>query len=140
VLELAGVHAPGTFDGTSLAAAVRGEGGMTGKAAAFSELEDRVVTVRTPEWRYVFNPDGLGFPLREGSAVAIGREELYAQGPDPGERVDLADRRADVAARLREAVRDWQERHDWEGASRRLEGREVPEQVRQELEALGYVR
>lgn len=140
ILELVGVRAPEAFRGTSLAAAVRGQTGTTGKTAAFSELEDRAITVRTPEWRYVHNPDGVDFPLREGSSVPIGCEELFALGPDPGETANVVAGRAGEAARLREAILRWQERHDWEEASRRFRDREVPERVREELEALGYVR
>jgi arylsulfatase A-like enzyme len=144
LLDLAGVAAPHSFHGVSRAAAVRGRAPVrVPSRPAFSELEDRVVSVRTAEHRYVYNPSDFDFPLDPEDPSArypIDREELYDLVTDPAERDNRALRFPNEAERFRELVAEWQRRHDWEEASVRLRGREVPEDVREALDALGYVR
>jgi arylsulfatase A-like enzyme len=144
LLELAGIRVPDSFRGRSRARAALGEPPARGdEAPAFSELEDRVVSVRTAELRYVHNPSDFDFPLDPDDPSAlypIDREELYDLAADPGERVNRIRDLPAEAARLRAAAEEWRRAHDWEGASARLRGREVPEDVREALDALGYVR
>lgn len=142
LLELVRVPAPSSFEGRSLARAVRGRGAAPDRPA-FSELEDRVVTVRTERYRYVDNPTDFDFPLDPGDPSAlypIDREELYDHAVDPGERANRIRQLPAEAARLREQVEAWERTHDWDVASARLRGREVPSDVREALDALGYVR
>jgi arylsulfatase A-like enzyme len=144
LLELAGIDAPDSFGGRSRARAVRGRDPAPAPGAlAFSELEDRVVTVRSADYRYVHNPSDFDFPLDAADPAArypIDREELYDLVSDPGERENRIRFFPAEAARLRAAAEEWRRDHDWEGASARLRGREVPEDVREALDALGYVR
>jgi arylsulfatase A-like enzyme len=141
VLDLLGLEVPERFAGTSLAPALRGE--PSGAAdPAFSELEDRVVTVRTPRFRYVDNPGGRPFPLSPDDPAArypIAAEELYALGRDPAERTDVSAARPAEAARLRAIVRAWKETHGWREASRRFRRRVVAPEAAEELGTLGYL-
>jgi arylsulfatase A-like enzyme len=106
---------------------------------AFSELEDRVVSLRTPDFRYVSNPGGFHFPLGdEGAAYPIRREELYDLRVDPGERVNVAERRTAETARLRQVAARWRAEVGWDAASRRFRTRGIPDDVTEPLEALGY--
>ncbi|HMB69493.1 MAG TPA: sulfatase [bacterium] len=144
LLELAGVRAPESFRGVSRAAAATGRGpGRIPDGPAFSELEDRVVSVRTAEVRYVSNPSDFDFPLDPEDPSArypIDREELYDLVTDPAERDNRAPRFPNEASGLRDVVAKWQDEHGWSEASVRLRGREAPEDVREALDALGYVR
>jgi arylsulfatase A-like enzyme len=142
LLELLGVPAPEEFAGRSQAAAARGEGVPDPDRRAYSELEDLVVSVRTGRWRYVHNPEDHDFPMEGGETgllYPIAPRELYDHAADPGEKRDVAVRRSDVADSLAREVEAWMARHDWEEASRRHAEREIPEDVREALEAMGYV-
>jgi hypothetical protein len=72
------------------------------------------------------------FPLERGA--------LFDHGSDPGERLDVSAAHPEVARALRARVEAWMEAHAWSDASRTHAGRAVPEAVRRELEALGYVQ
>ncbi|NNE42864.1 MAG: sulfatase-like hydrolase/transferase, partial [Gemmatimonadetes bacterium] len=147
VLRLCGVDAPASFHGRDLGPE-RGDfaEGADAEAAvadaAVAELEDRVLSLRTSRYRYVSNPDGFHFPLSDDPAAAryvIAREELYDLEADPGERINIAGSRPDVAARFREAADRWRRAHGWEEASRRFRKEAVPEELKEELDALGYL-
>lgn len=141
ILGMLGIRAPASFRGRSLADVVTGAAPM-GPGVAFSELEDRIVTVRTPDARYVHNPTDFDFPLNADDPDAvypIGREELYLLEADPAERVNRAGARPEEARRLRETALRWQRAHDWDAASHRFRAREMPAELRDALGALGYV-
>ena len=141
ILDLGGVAPPDRFEGMSLARALEGSAAMPTGRLAFSELEDRVISVRSETHRYVYNPTDFHFPLsfdgREGS-VPIAAEELYDLRADPGERVDRSAVDRETVDRLRTAAERWAVEHDWEEASRRLREFEIPADVREQLEAIGY--
>jgi arylsulfatase A-like enzyme len=141
VLDLIGVDAPAPFEGQSLAPAIAGSADLR-ERSAYAEIEDRVVSVRTARFRFVHNPTDFDFPLGKDdyrSVYPIATEELYAHGDDPGERRNIADSRPDEARKLQERIERWQLRHDWNERSRVHRRRAIPADVRQSLEALGYV-
>ncbi len=138
VLSLLGIEPPVAWEGRDLAPVLAGAPPDTAHAA-FAELEDRVVSIRTARWRYLRNPDGFDFPLEGGGAFRLERGALFDHEVDPAERRDVSSARPDVVRALRERTEAWMTAHAWEEASRRHAGRTVPDAVRRELEALGYV-
>jgi arylsulfatase A-like enzyme len=141
ILDLVGEGAPEAFAGRSLVPAILDGDPLDRGRLAFSELEDRVVSVRSETHRYVHNPDGFAFPLSfEGreTVVPIGRAELYDLRLDPRERVDRSSVDPEAVRRLREAAIRWMIEHDWDEASRRHRQTEIPDDVREQLEAIGY--
>ncbi len=139
VLALLGVEAPPAWEGRDLGPVLAGAAADTAHAA-FAELEDRVVSLRTGRWRYLHNPDGFDFPLDGGGTFRLERGALFDHESDPAELRDMSAVHPDVARALRERTTAWMAAHEWEEAGRRHAGRAVPEAVRRELEALGYVQ
>ncbi len=146
ILDLVGVEIPVGFEGRSLATSLAGPRlPLDPGHLAFSELEDRVVTVRSATHRYVHNPDGFQFPLKwqnRERRVPIGRGEIYDLREDPGERSDRSgeDVAVAVAAELKAAAIRWQIDHGWDEAGRRNRETEIPAAVLEQLEAIGYAK
>jgi arylsulfatase A-like enzyme len=142
LLALAGLPVPRTWEGRPLAPVILGRATLDPDHAAYSELEDRIVSLRTLQDRYIYNPDDFAFPMEGGElglAFPFEVEELYEHADDPGERHDRAADRPDLTRALRERTQRWMERHDWEGARQRHAGTRIPDEVRKSLEAIGYV-
>ena len=141
VTGLLGLEALPGSEGKDLGPVLRGEP-LDPERRSFAELEDRVVSLRSMRHRYVHNPTGFGFPLRdvEGAVIPIAPRELYDHRDDAGERVNLAEEEPGVVRELEAAVAEWQRAHDWDAAGERHRRREVPEDLKRSLEALGYVR
>jgi arylsulfatase A-like enzyme len=139
ILEFAGVRVPAEFEGVSLAPGIRDARWVSGDRFAVSELEDRVVSLRTSRYRYVYNPSDFDFPLvDEGALVPIAARELYDHADDPAERRDVSADRADVCEELERSVRRWMETHEWDAASERHAAREIPAEMAEVLRSLGY--
>lgn len=113
-----------------------GEGGAG--PPAYSEYGDtRLRTVLAGDWKLVHNPDGLEPVCIPGAPMPhfpIGKVELYDLASDPGETKNLA---AAQAAKVAELTRLLDQR--FSGLRRRGNPQAVPEELRKELEALGYV-
>ena len=113
-----------------------GEGGAG--PPAYSEYGDtRLRTVLAGDWKLVHNPDGIEPVCIPGAPMPhfpIGKVELYDLASDPGETRNLA---AAQAARVAELTRLLDQR--FSGLRRRGNPQAVPEELRKELEALGYV-
>jgi arylsulfatase A-like enzyme len=142
LLDVAGLPIPPDMRGRSLRAVMEGQAAPDRSHAAFAELEDRVVSVRTERWRYIHNPDGHAFPMEGGETgmlYPIAERELYDHVLDPGERHNLAGESPEVVAEFAAIVGDWMAAHDWEEASRRHAERAIPDDVRESLEAIGYL-
>jgi arylsulfatase A-like enzyme len=153
VLELLDVPVPTGFDGRSLAPLLRGE--ALPAEPAFAELKDQILTVRTGDHRYVFNPSGVQPPRVPGmqlelagaadlehlNRVPIGVEELYDLSADPKEQTDLAPGHPAVLDELRELIAGFQRDQGWtcgeEVDRQALEG--IDPETRRQLEAMGYV-
>ncbi len=101
ILELMGLPVPGDYQGSSLAPLLLGSGPAPG-LPVISELEDRILSLRTERHRFVFNPWGYLPALIPGSHIEaagldpealtnhlpIGLEELYLLSGDPLEQTD----------------------------------------------------
>jgi arylsulfatase A-like enzyme len=138
LLALLGLPALPEVHGKSLVPYLErpGEGGRG--RPAFSEYgETRLRTVLDQDWKLVFNPDEVEpvcIPGAPPGHYPIGRIGLYDLKSDPRETANLA---ASQPARLTELVRLLDQR--FSGLRRRGAPQVVPEELRKELEALGYV-
>jgi arylsulfatase A-like enzyme len=99
LLDLIGVPVPPTIHGRSLAPALANDTplGIEAYLEAFlrirSDPRDRRVGWRTEEWKYIYAPQNPQLT-----------EELYHLPSDPQERQNLASRRPDVVALLRQRI------------------------------------
>lgn len=142
LLALAGLGIPADWEGRALDEVIAGRATLDDGHAAVSELEDRIVSLRTPRERYIYNPDDFDFPMEGGATglvFPIDVEELYLLGDDPGERVNRAAERPDQVEALRTRTQGWMTDHLWEEARTRHAGSEIPDHVRESLEAIGYM-
>ncbi len=138
ILELLGLETEGDIHGSSLLAYLeRPESGGEGKPA-FSEYDDsRIHTVQVGDWKLVDNPDGdlpVCFAGVPEDFYPIAEVELYNLRDDPGETVNLASQYPDRVLEMRELIRQ-----RFASLPRNIERQEIPEELKQELEALGYV-
>ena len=139
LLELLGLESPACMDGASLLPYLeQPERGGPGKPA-FSEYGDtRIRTVLHDGWKLVSNPDALTPECMPGAPpdlYPIGELELYDLRSDPLEQTDVASDHPDRVRRLSRLL---------EARSTQLCGggqgdQEIPEDLRKELESLGYV-
>jgi arylsulfatase A-like enzyme len=133
VLGLLGLPIPRVLQGENLlpggalpAAPVR--------TAVFGETNGRIVSMRTPEWRFVYNPEQLQ-PDAPGGPYPIAEAELYDQKNDPQEKRNLAAERPDLVRALTAQVlafRDRTRRKD-------LKAPGLDPEALEELRALGYL-
>ena len=138
ILELLALESDSDAHGSSLvdyleSPLTSGEG-----KPAFTEYDDtRIHTVQVGDWKLVDNPDAVlpacfaGVPE---DFYPIAEAELYNLREDPGETVNLAVKYPDRVAEMRELIRQ-----RFDSLPRNIEQQEIPEELRQELEALGYV-
>jgi hypothetical protein len=90
--------------------------------------------MRTPEWRFVYNPEQLQ-PDAPGGPYPIAEAELYDQKNDPQEKRNLAAERPDLVRALTAQVlafRDRTRRKD-------LKAPGLDPEALEELRALGYL-
>jgi hypothetical protein len=158
-LSVLGVAAPPALQGRDLSAAWQG-GGLAERPARVDGLFGGLPTIK---WRYpsaiTMRVDGVRYSyvglVHEETTDEGGRRFfMYRQGAlfdldaDPGQTIDLAPERPELAARLRHALLDWYAEN--ERVARRLElesraaGRDPTmaapsEEEAARLRALGYV-
>jgi arylsulfatase A-like enzyme len=138
VLELLGVPAPSDLHGRSLVPLLERPGAGGAGKPAFSEYYDTEIrTVLAGDWKLVENPDEIfpecfaGVPQDFYPIAAV---ELYDLSQDPQETANLASRYPQRVEELRELIR-----RRFAGLSRNIRQQEVPEELKEELRALGYV-
>ncbi len=133
VLDLLGLEPREGAQGRSLLPVLAGRD--DGRRAYGSIDHDKeplsILTVRSPRWRYVYNPDRYvpGWNLR------FAEEELYDLRSDPGQQRNVVDEHPAVAAELRDDVRRWAA-----GAAAQRAPTVSDPDLEARLEALGYVR
>lgn len=138
VLGLLAVPAPAEMHGRSLVPYLErpGEGGR-GKPA-FSEYgSTRIRTVVQGTWKLIENPDAIDpvcIPDAPPGHYPIAKAELYDLAADPMETKNLAAERPEVVAELSRLIQ-----RRFAGLANRAQGQDLPEELKKELEALGYV-
>ncbi len=137
VLDLLGIEAPGPFHGRSRVADLEGRPEAT-EHASFSQYgETRIRTAQAGDWKLVSNPDDHLPRCFEGAPpdlYPIETVELYDLATDPGETTNLA---ADHPERVRALLALVESR--FAGLTDRTAEQEVPEELKEELRALGYL-
>jgi arylsulfatase A-like enzyme len=135
VLGLLGLQAPSSFQGVNLL-----PGGALparpARAAVFSETSGRIFSVSTPEWRLVYNPEGI-VPEAPGGSYPIGRRELFDRRRDPREQGNVAALHPEVVRALVADIEAWRRRDLREGAADAVQT--IDPATAEELRALGYI-
>lgn len=134
--------------GADLSAVLAGEG-RVGKRAAFTVLthdapdgteSPPILSIRTPEWTYVWNGAGVrpAFPPMQG-VYPIGTRELYRRTSDPDEQRDVLAEHPDVADDLHRRLMAWWSRLERTRLPSPLDPDALDEERRRTLEQLGYL-
>jgi len=136
--ELLGLPAPGEQHGVSrVPLLARPEAGGGGRPA-FSEYGNApIFTVLHDGWKLVHNPEDIDpycFPGAPEDHYPLAPAELYYLPEDPGETRNLAAEETARVRRMREMIRE-----RFAGLIRRDREQEVPDELKKQLEALGYV-
>jgi arylsulfatase A-like enzyme len=145
LLDLLAVARPSGLQGRSLLRylsrpmSASGASGASGAGKpAFSEYGRTAIhTVLDGDLKLVVNPDGISpvcVPDAPADHYPIARAELYDLAADPGETVNLAARRPADVARLSGLIAQ-----RFAAIQRRGGAQNIPEGLKEELEALGYV-
>ncbi len=139
LLDLLGVAPPHGLAGVSLVPYLERPGPAAGPGRpAFSEFgATDLHTVVSDGWKLVDNPQDYQPYCIAGAPEGhypIGKVELYDLAADPGEQHDVAAENPKRVAALRQLIA-----RRFSRLGRRISPQDVPEEVRKQLEALGYV-
>jgi arylsulfatase A-like enzyme len=138
LLELLGLPPLGETQGRSLLPHLRAPAGERAARPAFSQYGAApLYTVLDGEWKLVYNPRGVSpvcIPGAPPNHYPLARTELYDLSRDPGESANLAEREPARVTRLARLIRQ-----RFAGVRSRARPQEVPEELKEELKALGYV-
>ncbi len=142
LLELLAVPAPPELHGTSLLPRLgdprRPSGTSGGEIPVFSEYGDEeIATIWQDRWKLIHNPgevQPICLPGASKDLYPISRVELYDLEQDPDESRNLAEGEPERVQTLLEKLLAW--RATLGGGAER---QELDQQLREELEALGYV-
>lgn len=138
LLSLLGLAAPPEQHGRSLVPYLERPGAGGAGKPAFSEYGSLAIhTVVRDGWKLVHNPEGaepVCIPDAPPGHYPIGRAELYDLSRDPGETRNLAQARPAKVAEMAQLIRQ-----RYAGLKSRAGDQEIDEEMRKELEALGYV-
>jgi arylsulfatase A-like enzyme len=104
------------------------------REASFSETNGRIYGLRTPQWRFIYNPGGHA-PGAPGGPYPIGEVELYRPEEDPREEHDRAAERADLVRAFTREIEAWRSRELLD----RIPEQQIDPETLEELRALGYV-
>jgi len=138
VLNLLGVPPPDSLHGVSLVPYFeRSDFSGTGRPA-FSEYgSSRIHTVQQGDWKLVDNPDHDSpycLPGAPEGHYPVAEVELYNLADDPLETTNLASQYPDKVAELQKLIRQ-----RFANLPTHLDTQDLPDDLKEELEALGYV-
>ncbi len=107
---------------------------------AFAERAGAIFSIRTPEWKYIYNPDDYHTYCSRsdddtGDGYLIDAQELYDVRTDPGETRNVVDEHPDVALELRAQILEWL------NTNRRVhKEHKLTKEAEERLRALGYIK
>jgi arylsulfatase A-like enzyme len=138
LLDLFAIEPPVEMHGNSLVPYLARPDATGQGKPAFSEFGDTEIhTVVAGDWKLIDNPDDISIYCLEGAPEGhypVENVELYNLAEDRGEQVNVAAEHPEKVAELRSLITE-----RFSNLSRRLEEQEVPEELKEELRALGYV-
>ncbi len=138
ILDLLGIATPGELHGISLVPFLEAERIPGGPRPVFSEYPPaNIHTVQVGSWKLIDNPDQVSpycLPDAPLGHYPLERIELYDLAEDPLETHNLADQYPEKVAQLQALIRQ-----RFADLPTELVPQEVPEDLKKELEALGYV-
>lgn len=139
LLDLLSVEGPQCLDGRSLIGYLeRPERGSAGKVVLSEYGETRIGTLREGDWKLISNPDAVTpkcFAGGPDDLYPIDTVELYDLASDPAEALDLASQHPTRVDDLRTKLEARRSSLCGDGA----QPQDIPEELKKELEALGYV-
>ena len=138
ILDLIGIEPPPDQHGVSLAPLLMRPDAPGRGRPAFSQYDDTSIrTVLSDNWKLIYNPDNHVpecVPGAPSFSYPIEEVELYDLANDPGETRNMALERPELVRDLRRAIRE-----RFAALTDRSEDQDIPDDLRRELEALGYV-
>lgn len=139
VLALLGIAPPEGLHGVSLVPYLErpGAGGGEGRPAYSEYGATAIRTVLAGRWKLVANPEEhqpYCVPGAPQGHYPLAGAELYDLATDPREQHDLAGEQPHRVAELATLIEQ-----RFRGLARRVEAQDVPDELREELRALGYV-
>jgi arylsulfatase A-like enzyme len=153
LLDLIGIEIPSTYQGLSFASVFRDEPARLGPV--FGEWRDKILYVRTEDYRYIYNPQNFHPPklnnrrlknvdakvLARQNKMPIKEQELYDVRADPLEQREISADHPEVVARMRGILDGYMAEYEWkfgDSVANRMQS-EIDPELRQQLEAQGYV-
>jgi arylsulfatase A-like enzyme len=138
ILDLLGIPGLSDAQGKSLAIFLQPGAQSDVAGTAFSEYgQSRVRTVTTGRWKLIVNPDGIDAQCVPGAPdfrYTIPRVGLFDLEADPGEIHNRADENPDRVSAMGDLINN-----RFVGLIDRRRVQDVPENLRQQLRALGYI-
>lgn len=148
ILQLMGFEIPQVFQGKSLMPLLNGDNAT--ERPAYSEWRDKILSITTPKYHYIYNPTNYDPPMHNKTHLKmfnvevrpvyqVDAEELYDLTEDPLEQSNIISREPDTAKELRGRLLEWKRQFGWkfDGGTKNPQ---MPAELQKELQALGYVR
>lgn len=156
ILDLLGVTRPAAYEGHALNAVFNKQ--PLERGPVIGEWGDKMLYIRTPEYKYISNPSGFEPPVKRERNLADGpetqrkkgdhtlpmkKQELYDIAKDPKEQQDISSSSAEIIAKLEAELKSgYIDKYGWklENKAEELLQQQLDPETRKELENLGYVQ
>lgn len=139
ILDFLGIRVPGYFEGRSLRPLLRSGKNAGGFDFAYAEWKNKVLSIRTDKWRYVYNPTGYCPLANNVSPFIIEKEELHAVTDDYQDMDNLMSLRPDVARDLKKILFAWKNFKRWNSVYDTSADEKIPKDIKEHLKSLGYL-
>lgn len=143
ILQMLSLPVPKTFEGHGLLPLIQAKSNSPDTKIAYSEIRDKVTSLRTNEWHYIYNPTGF-FPDcdpfrfatdERKNGYVIQKEELYDVVSDPLERNNVISAQPRIADSMRSRTQVWVSQD-----KKTYRQTEPDQKTQEELRALGYIQ
>ncbi|NIR51230.1 sulfatase-like hydrolase/transferase [candidate division KSB1 bacterium] len=107
---------------------------------AFGERINTIFSIRTPQWKYIYNPDNYHTYCSrsekdKGEGYLIEAEELYDVKKDPKEQKNVVAQHPDIAKELRAQIIQWANTN-----KKAIKEHKLTKEAEERLRALGYIK